>query len=113
MLYTALFIFLVVAAVGVYMTVLLMRGRRVPPRLGLAHGIVGLATLGLLFTAIFRAPHAMLINDAAFLFVAAAVFGIFMFLLGLDGPVPWPLACLHGLVAIIAIGLLAIGLNAA
>lgn len=110
MLYAALFIFLLVAAVGVYMTILLMRGRRVPGRLAITHGIVGLATLGLLITAVFLVPHTMLVNDAALLFGGAAVFGIFMFLLGREGPVPWPLAWLHGLVAIIAIALLAVGL---
>lgn len=81
-------LFLVVAVVGVYMTVLLVRGRRVPGRLALTHGIVGLTTLGLLFWAVFLVPRAMVINDAALLFVAAAVFGILMFLLGRGGRVP-------------------------
>lgn len=111
MFYAALLLFLVVAVIGVYMAVLLVRGRRVPGRLAIMHGAMGLSTLGLLFATVFRVPHPMVINDAALLFVAAAVFGILMFLLGRGGRVPWPLACLHGLVAVIAIWLLAVGIG--
>lgn len=113
MLYLALFISLVVAATGTYMTSLLIRGRRVPARLALMHGVMALAMLGPVLGVVFLGPHGMLINDAAFMFVAAAVLGVFIFLLGRGGSVPWPLACLHGLVAVIAIGLLMVGLNLA
>lgn len=110
MLYAALILFLLIAALGLYMIVRLSMKKKVSGRLGLIHGIAGLATFGLLVAGLILVPHPMVINDAAVLFFGAAIMGIFNYFLTREGISPLPMAILHGAAALIAIALLLFGL---
>lgn len=110
MLYAALLLFCLVAALGIVLVVRLCLQRGFPGWLGIVHGMGGLATLGLLFAGIFTIPHGMVINDAALVFVLVAVLGLTIFALNRDAPTPVGLAIFHGLAAIVAIVILFAGL---
>lgn len=110
MFYLVLGLFCLVALWGIVMTLRMLRKRNVPGWVGIAHGVCGLATLGLLFVTIVLVEHSMIVDDAALVFVIAALMGITIFALNRDGPTPIPLAIFHGVAVVFAIALLVVGL---
>lgn len=110
MLQILLILFLLVAAGGITLAVLEVRGRGLPLKLSTLHGSAALVLLVLLVVNDFDAPGNKLVNSATLILVLAAVGGLFLFgFRASRQKLPLPVVVLHGAFALAGMALLALG----
>jgi len=114
MIFSAILLFFLAVALGLWLVVLAVRYRRSSLALAAAHAGVAVLGLGLLARQIFEGPMHILYNDAALLFVLALLGGLVLLALRINkrehrGPPPMFVVSLHAAMAMIALGLLVLG----
>ncbi len=81
--------------------------------LGYLHGLLALSALSLLGYRVFTGPENLLLNSAFFVFLLAALGGLFTLLVRRrDEPIVLPLILLHATAAVVAVLLLLAGVSA-
>lgn len=110
MLLAAVIVLLSAAFGGLTLAWLVWRGRPVPRRVGLLHGLVALTGIVLLIAYDLRFPHDIPLNAAAVVFLLAASGGLMLLVFRLiRQPLPGFMLSLHALAAVSGIVLLLVG----
>lgn len=110
MLLAALIVLLSAALGGLLLAGFAWRGRHVPRRVGLLHGLAALCGIVLLIAHDVRFPHDIPLNAAAVVFLLAASGGLMLLVFRfLRQPLPGFMLSLHALAAVTGIVLLLVG----
>jgi len=103
-------LFVLVAFAGALIGVRELRGRKLPLPVGLLHGVAAIVAIVLLLIHVVHAPHNLLVNSAAVLFVLTATGGLLLFMFrAIRQPLPGVVLTLHAGFAVASIVLLSIG----
>lgn len=109
----SLFLFIVAIALGATTLWRGVRQRRPLVALGYVHATTALSALVVLGIRVFTGPENLLLNSAFFVFLLAAIGGLFTLAVRRrDEPVMLPLILLHATAAVVAVLLLAAGVAA-
>ncbi len=110
MLLALLILVLLVALAGAALATLGLRGRRVPLRVSVMHGIAGITVIVLLVVHDLRFPHNMPVNSATALFILTATGGLLLFgFRAARQPLPGVVVALHAGFAAVAVALMIFG----
>lgn len=110
MLLALLILILLVALAGATLATLGLRGRRVPLRVSVLHGVAAITAIVLLVMHDLRFPHNMPVNAATALFILTATGGLLLFgFRAARQPLPGLMLVLHAGFAMVAVALMIFG----